>query len=117
METKNERTAHDDAALALLRRVVAGIENGDLTVERIASKDAEQLDVRVVCVAGPRAIRAALAARAAESDAARASTEEPRPPGPADVCPKCKKAGTLRDAGDLDWLCIACNASFAPFAR
>ena len=107
---------------AMLERMAADLRAGELDVERYRVDDTDALDVRVVCVAGPKA-HARAAVEATEQARAEAGMASPVPaapitrwrePGPSDRCSTCGAVGTLRHGGGLVWLCLACNAETTP---
>lgn len=114
----------DVEAIALLKQTIAGIESEELSVVGLSFDDTKRWTLKVKCGPGDKALaRVAAAEReGAIADAGHAVPNGPRLPGAFreprgdDVCPSCHVVGRLRHAGGVDWLCIGCQHSFAPFA-
>ncbi len=110
----------DEQAVALVGRALDDVKRGVLAVESYEVEDTDSLVVRLVFVAGQRAVadereRRMAAAGMASAAPPNVGASAPRSPTSHDVCPSCGKVGGLRDAGALAWLCIACNAETSPF--
>lgn len=104
----------DDQAAALLERIAADLRAGELTVERWSVTDTDALSVVSRFVAGEAAITRAAVAEVEGRRAASGMDHHAAPHAPTEACPACGVLGTLRDAGGLARLCIACNAETTP---
>lgn len=108
----------DVAAALVLEQAVRDLRAGVLQTIKFGCEDDSAVRITFEAGAGPVAVaaaeRAAKVAAATERQAP-AALRGPRPPGLGDVCPKCGSP-EVRDAGGLDWICVGCQHSWAPFS-
>lgn len=104
-------------AIEMMERAILDIRSGLLDVAEYRAVDETTLEIHVVlCTGLPAAVEQAMAS--AGMDAIMPSAVGPgsawQSPVPTSSCRSCGSRGTLRSAGPLAWLCIACNAETSP---